>query len=62
MNGNDITEISAEFRAAVAEGLNDEAGREAARQEALIGPLRNVYGVSDKILMMTLSTSLALVA
>ncbi|MHC2640185.1 hypothetical protein ACVMFA_009471 [Bradyrhizobium liaoningense] len=31
---------------------------EAARQEALIGPLRNVYGVSDKILMMTLSTLL----
>ena len=31
---------------------------EAARKEALIGPLRNVYGVSDKILMMTLSTLL----
>jgi hypothetical protein len=31
---------------------------EAARQEALVGPLRNVYGVSDKILMMTLSTLL----
>jgi hypothetical protein len=31
---------------------------EAARQEALIGPLRNVYGISDKILMMTLSTLL----
>ena len=31
---------------------------DAARQEALIGPLRNVYGVSDKILMMTLSTLL----
>lgn len=31
---------------------------EAARQEALIGPLRNVYGVSDKMLMMTLSTLL----
>lgn len=31
---------------------------EAARQEALIGPLRNVYGVSDKVLMMTLSTLL----
>lgn len=28
---------------------------EAARQEALIGPLRNVYGVSDKILTMALS-------
>jgi hypothetical protein len=28
------------------------------RQEALIGPLRNVYGVSDKILTMTLSALL----
>jgi hypothetical protein len=27
-----------------------------ARQEALIGPLRNVYGVSDKVLTMALST------
>jgi len=31
---------------------------EAARQEALVGPFRNIYGVSDKILMMTLSTLL----
>ncbi|WP_128935501.1 hypothetical protein [Bradyrhizobium zhanjiangense] len=31
---------------------------EAARQEALIGPLRNIYGISDKILTMTLSTLL----
>jgi hypothetical protein len=31
---------------------------EAARQEALIGPLRNVYGVSDKVLTMSLSTLL----
>ena len=31
---------------------------EAARQEALIGPLRNVFGVSDKVLTMTLSTLL----
>jgi hypothetical protein len=31
---------------------------EAARREALIGPLRNVYGVSDKVLTMTLSTLL----
>jgi hypothetical protein len=34
------------------------ATEEAARQEALIGPLRYVYGVSDKVLMMTLSTLL----
>jgi hypothetical protein len=29
---------------------------QAARQEALIGPLRNIYGVSDKVLTMALST------
>jgi hypothetical protein len=31
---------------------------EAAKQEALLGPLRNVYGVSDKVLTMALSTLL----
>jgi hypothetical protein len=31
------------------------ADLEAARQEALLGPLRNVYGVSDKVLTMALS-------
>jgi hypothetical protein len=31
---------------------------EAARQESLIGPLRNVYGVSDKVLAMALSSLL----
>lgn len=31
---------------------------EAARQEALLGPLRNIYGVSDKVLTMALSTLL----
>jgi hypothetical protein len=31
---------------------------EAARQEALLGPLRHVYGVSDKVLTMALSTLL----
>ena len=34
------------------------ADLEAARQEALIGPLRNVYGVSDKVLAMALSSLL----
>jgi hypothetical protein len=34
------------------------ANLEAARQEALIGPLRNVYGVSDKVLTMALSSLL----
>ena len=34
------------------------AGLEAAMQEALIGPLRNIYGVSDKVLTMALSTLL----
>jgi hypothetical protein len=31
---------------------------DAARQESLLGPLRNVYGVSDKVLTMALSTLL----
>jgi len=31
---------------------------EAARQEALIGPLRNIYGVADKVLSMGLSSLL----
>jgi hypothetical protein len=31
---------------------------DAARQEALIGPLRQIYGVSDKVLMMCFSTLL----
>jgi hypothetical protein len=34
------------------------ADLEAARQEALIGPLRNVYGISDKVLTMALSSLL----
>jgi hypothetical protein len=34
-------------------GANADFARE--RQERLIGPLRNIYGVSDKILTMTLS-------
>jgi hypothetical protein len=34
------------------------ADLEAARQEALIGPLRNVYGVSDKVLTMALASLL----
>ncbi len=34
------------------------AGLEAARQEALIGPLRGVFGVSDKVLTMALSSLL----
>ena len=40
------------------EGSPGAPGRdlEAARQEALIGPLRNIYGVSDKVLTMALST------
>lgn len=40
--------------AAAASGADSET----ARQEALIGPLRNVYGVSDKVLTMALSTLL----
>lgn len=39
------------------EGAAGSAGAnlEASRQEALIGPLRNVYGISDKVLTMALS-------
>jgi hypothetical protein len=37
---------------------SSEADLEAARQEALLGPLRNVYGVSDKVLTMAFSTLL----
>ncbi len=35
--------------------ISSHADLAAERQERLIGPLRNVYGVSDKILTMTLS-------
>jgi hypothetical protein len=35
-----------------------DADREAASQEALIGPLRSVYGVADKVLTMALSSLL----
>lgn len=38
--------------------LQSAPGNSAARQEALIGPLRSVYGVSDKVLTMALSSLL----
>jgi hypothetical protein len=47
--------IDRQLETAAAASIRD---LEAARQEALIGPLRNVYGVSDKVLTMTLSTLL----
>jgi hypothetical protein len=37
---------------------SSDADLKAARQEALIGPLRSVYGVSDKVLTMALSSLL----
>jgi hypothetical protein len=37
---------------------SSEADLEAARQEALIGPLRGVFGLSDKVLTMALSSLL----
>jgi hypothetical protein len=37
---------------------SSDAGLVAARQEALIGPLRGVFGVADKVLMMALSSLL----
>jgi hypothetical protein len=47
--------IDSQLEAAVGASRTD---LEAARQEALLGPLRNVYGVSDKVLTMALSTLL----
>ena len=47
--------IDGQLEAAVGSPVAD---LEAARQEALIGPLRNVYGVSDKVLTMALSSLL----
>ena len=47
--------IDRQLEAAVGSSVAD---LEAARQEALIGPLRNVYGVSDKVLTMALSSLL----
>src|SRR5437868_14677240 len=35
--------------------IDDRLSRDGDRQQALIGPLRNIYGISDKILTMTLS-------
>lgn len=47
--------IDSQLEAATA---SSDADLEAARQEALIGPLRGVYGVSDKVLTMALSSLL----
>lgn len=55
MGGNLIGWIDGQLEAATG---SSEADLEAARQEALIGPLRNVYGVSDKVLTMALSSLL----
>ena len=54
--GGDIVRWIDDRLASVAETSDPDL--EAARQEALIGPLRNVYGVSDKVLTMALSTLL----
>src|SRR5262249_5827541 len=54
--GGDLTGwIDSQLGAATA---SSEADLEAARQEALIGPLRGVFGVSDKVLTMALSNLL----
>jgi hypothetical protein len=55
MGGNLIGWIDGQLEAATGSSIVD---LEAARQEALIGPLRNVYGVSDKVLTMALSSLL----
>jgi hypothetical protein len=53
-DGDLIGWIDAQLRAAGEQGQ----GGAADAQEALLGPLRNVYGVADKVLMMTLSSIL----
>jgi hypothetical protein len=55
MGGDLVGWIDRQLEAA---GGSSVADLEAARQEALIGPLRNVYGVSDKVLTMALSSLL----
>ena len=55
MGGDLIGWIDGQLEAATG---SSAAHLEAARQEALIGPLRNVYGVSDKVLTMALSSLL----
>ena len=54
--GGDLVRWIDDQLAGVAEASGPDL--EAARQEVLIGPLRNVYGVSDKVLTMALSTLL----
>ena len=54
--GGDLTGwIDSQLEAATGSSVAD---LEAARQEALIGPLRGVFGVSDKVLTMALSSLL----
>ena len=56
ITGNDLVGwIDSQLKGAAGSSL---AHLEAARQESLIGPLRNVYGVSDKVLTMALSSLL----
>jgi hypothetical protein len=53
--GDFIGWINSQLEAATG---SSDADLEAARQEALIGPLRGVFGVSDKVLTMALSSLL----
>jgi hypothetical protein len=53
--GDLIGWIDGQLEAAAGSSVAD---LEATRQEALIGPLRNIYGVSDKVLTMALSSLL----
>jgi hypothetical protein len=54
--GGDLTGwINSQLEAATG---SSDADLEAARQEALIGPLRGVFGVADKVLTMALSSLL----
>jgi hypothetical protein len=53
--GDFIGWIDGQLEAAVGPSATD---LEATQQEALLGPLRHIYGVSDKVLTMALSTLL----
>jgi hypothetical protein len=53
--GDLIAWIDSQLKAATGSSIAD---LEAARQEALIGPLRGVFGVADKVLTMALSSLL----
>jgi hypothetical protein len=54
-NGDFVTWIDDQFDSVL---VVDRSDRLAAMREAIVGPLRNVFGLSDKVLGMTMSTLL----